>query len=335
MKDKLEQMLDAVGDAQKALILVHNDPDPDAIAGAMGLSYLLSELRRIQCRITYQGIIGRAENKALARYLGCPLHRLSPSDLASKDPLALVDTQPGAGNNALPAGSMVSIVIDHHPLRQATAEAVFADVRPEIGATATMLTQYLRAADLEPPPSLATALFYGIKTDTLALARGASPADVRAFYDLQPRIDVEALAEIEHAQVPIDYFKKLNAALLSARLYAGVVVTYLGAMQRPDIAAEMADLLMRLEHAVWVLSMGTYEDRLILSLRTRSQAGGAGQIVQEIVGDQGTAGGHGRMAAGHVPLMGEDPALLAARLGERALRLLGIDGTTAGTPLMG
>jgi len=177
-------------------------------------------------------------------------------------------------------------------------------------------------------------LFYGIKSDTMGLGRGASPADVAAYFYLQPRIDVGALVEIERAQVPADYFKSSDAALHAARVYDGVVVSYMGPMSYPDLSAEMADLLLRLEGARWVICMGVYEDDLILAVRTRSQQSEAGQLVREMVGDRGTAGGHGTMAGGRVPLRDKDPAQMALRLGQRALQSLKMMPEMAGKPLI-
>jgi nanoRNase/pAp phosphatase (c-di-AMP/oligoRNAs hydrolase) len=288
----------------------------------------------VQGHIVYKGIIGRAENKALVRYLGYPLRRLTNSDLRQPVPIALVDTQPGAGNNALPYGSDAAIVLDHHAWREATAYAKFADVRPELGATSTILAQYLENAGIEPSPQLATALFYGIKTDTMGLGRGASPDDVAAYFHLQPRIDVEALAEIERAQVPVEYFERLVGSLQTARVYDGVVISYVGLMSRPDLAAEMADLLMRLEGTRWVICMGTYRDDLILAVRTRSRRGGAGQLAQKIVADRGTAGGHGTMAGGQIPLDRDNPEVLVQQFSKRALQHLRIAPDVTGKPLI-
>ena len=169
-----------MGDAGTILILPHNDPDPDAIASAVALRHLLMEALNVESTIAYQGIVGRAENRALLRYLGQPLRPLTDTDLAGEVPIALADTQPGAGNNALPAGSGAAFVIDHHTWREPTATAAYVDVRPEAGATSTILTEYLQEAGLEPEPPLATALFYGIKSDTRGLSCGAGPADMAA-----------------------------------------------------------------------------------------------------------------------------------------------------------
>ncbi|MFN2242316.1 MAG: DHH family phosphoesterase [Anaerolineae bacterium] len=332
-QERLKKLLEACAGASQALILPHNDPDPDAIASALALRYLLEQRLGIQGHIVYNGIVGRAENKALVRYLNYPMERLDRSDLQAIRPIALVDTQPGAGNNALLPWIQAAIVLDHHPLREDTANAVFADVRPKIGSTSTMLTEYLQTAEIEPPTSLATALFYGIKTDTLGLARGASPADVNAYFYLQTRVDVEALAEIEQAQLPIEYFQQLDSALHAVRIYGKVVVCYVGPAPRPDLAAEMADLFLRLRGIQWVVCIETYNDELIVAIRTRNPRGGAGELVQSIVGDQGTAGGHGSMAAGHVPLLGREPEPLALQIGQRALKCLQVPTQVRGSPL--
>jgi nanoRNase/pAp phosphatase (c-di-AMP/oligoRNAs hydrolase) len=334
MKRHLDLLLEAVGAARKVVLLPHNDPDPDAIASAVALRHLLTEMLGVESQIVYRGIIGRAENKALVEYLDHPLRRLSGVDLQQPQPIGLLDTQPGAGNNALPAGRKATIVIDHHPWRDETSGAAFSDVRPTLGSTSTILTQYLQAAEIDPSPTVATALFYGIKTDTLGLVRGASPEDVAAYFYLQHRIEVDALVEIERAQVPAEYFRRMDAALHTARIYGDVVISYAGPMRRPDLAAEMADLLLRLQGMRWALCMGVYKDTLILAVRSRARRGGAGTLAQFMVNNEGSAGGHGTMAGGQIPLQGADPQEVAQQLNQRALSYLQIPAETSGRPLM-
>jgi nanoRNase/pAp phosphatase (c-di-AMP/oligoRNAs hydrolase) len=332
-QERLELLLKAVGDAGNILILPHNDPDPDAIASAVALQYLLAESLQVKGSIAYKGIIGRAENKALVRYLGHPLRTLTDADLSQPLPVALVDTQPSTGNHALPRTRTAAIVIDHHPQREADPAANFVDIRPEVGATSTMLTEYLQTAGIAPAAPLATALFYGIKTDTMGLGRGISPADVAAYFFLQTRVDVEALVQIERAQVPAEYFKSFDAALRAARVYEGVVISFVGAMAYPDLAAEMADLLLRLKGARWVICMGVHKDNLILAVRTRKQRG-AGQLVREIVGNLGSAGGHSNMAGGYIPLNEQDSDELALQLRQQVLQYLEVPPGTSGKSLI-
>lgn len=334
MPDRLQALLRVAQSAGNLLILTHNDPDPDAIASAVALRYLLSQQSDITIEIAYKGIIGRAENKALVHYLDHPLRHVTSADLSPDQPIALVDTQPGAGNNALEPGVIPRIVIDHHPWREATAAAAFCDVRANIGSTSTILTEYLRLAGISPPSPVVTGLFYGIKTDTLGLVRGASLADVEAYFHLQASIDVDALIEIERAQVPAEYFQRLDAALHGARVYQDVIISYVGPMRRPDLAAEMADLLLRLRNMQWAVCMGAYQGMLALAVRTRSQHLGAGRLVQSVVDNEGTAGGHGIMAGGQIPLIDQDPEQVADRLARRVLERLGIPLDTPGVPLM-
>jgi nanoRNase/pAp phosphatase (c-di-AMP/oligoRNAs hydrolase) len=332
-EERVESLLQAVEPYEQVLILPHNDPDPDVIASAVALRHLLTQGLDVVVHVAYRGIIGRAENKALLRYLDHPLRRLSGADLRQL-PIVVVDTQPGAGNNALLPQSTLLAVIDHHAWRDTSAAAAYVDVRPELGATSTIITEYLQAAGVEPSPQLATALFYGIKTDTMGLIRGASDEDVSAYFYLQPRIDVEALVEIERAQVPAEYFEKLDATLHAACVYDGVVLAHMGAMSRPDMTAEMADLLLRLQGTQWTICTGVYKDTLILAIRTRSRRGGAGELAQEIVGQQGTAGGHGTMAGGQVPLRSRDAAELAAQLEQIALQSLAVEPQTEGMQII-
>jgi hypothetical protein len=142
------------------------------------------------------------------------------------------------------------------------------------------------------------------------------------------------LAQIEYAQVPASYFKSFGATLKAARVYDGVVIAYVGPMAYPDLTAEMARLLLRLEESRWVVCMGLYQEMLILSVRTQSPTDGADQVVQAIVGDDGTAGGHGPMAGGQVPLKGKDAEPVVRLLRKRALRVLQVPPEVKGERLI-
>jgi nanoRNase/pAp phosphatase (c-di-AMP/oligoRNAs hydrolase) len=335
MKENLDKLQVILKDHTRLLIIPHNDPDPDAIATAVGLSYLVAEKYGVEARIGYRGIIGRSENKALVRYLDHPLHKLDQNEICQSIPIALVDTQPGTGNNPLPENIPPTIVIDHHPWRDTSTNAKFYDIRPEIGASATILTEYLQMAGLNFPPKLATALFYGIKTDTMGLGRGASPSDTAAFLFLQPIIDVESLVQIEQAQVSNTYFMSLDTAIHAARLYDGdLVISYVGDLRYPDSGAEIADLLLRLQGVKWVICLGVYNQDLILSVRSRSRKIGAGDLAQVMIGDLGTAGGHGTMAGGQIRIHKQDPHQLSNHISKIALQHIKGNATLVGIPMI-
>jgi nanoRNase/pAp phosphatase (c-di-AMP/oligoRNAs hydrolase) len=318
------------------VILLHDDPDPDAVASGEALRYLLAEQLGIQGRLAYRGVIGRAENRALVDFLQPDCYKLPDENPPQRKPglaLALVDTQPGSGNSPVPAGYDVAIVIDHHSDRDDDTGCL-RDVRPWIGASSTMVTQYLQAAGLKPSMRVATALFYGIKTDTKALSRDTSAADVAAYFYLLEFVDVDGLVEIENAQVPAGYFKSLNKAMQSARVYDGLVISYLGQSDYPDLSAEVADLLLRLENVRWVVCMGAYEDQLYVSVRARSDEADAEALAQYIIGKGGTAGGRNTLAGGQLPLKGGDAAQLADDVRGRALDFLKLPQDMEPKPLV-
>ncbi len=301
---RLSRLLDAVEGEDRVVVLTHDNPDPDALASAAALASLLEGTAGLSATLVFGGIVGRAENRALMQELGVDFQRAESLDLTSGPPIALVDTQPRAGNNSLPAGRIVSIVIDHHPVRPETTTAVFTDVRPEYGASCSMLVEYLRAAGIEPGPRLATALFYGIQSETMDLGREASAPDVEASSYLYPRSDPEAVSRIRHARVPPGYFRTLHEAITAARRYGGVVAVSLGRLDYPDMVAEIADLFLRMTGVTWTVVIGRYRDRLLVSLRTYDSRAHAGTVVRAAIGDRGSAGGHGTFAGGQIALRG-------------------------------
>ena len=329
--EKLLNLYKALEGNNQLLIIPHNDPDPDAIASSVGLRYLVLEKYGIEAQIYYSGMIGRSENKAFVKYLNYPMKKLDLNVFQNKLPIALVDTQPGIGNNPLPDDISAAIVIDHHPLKAKSLDVIFADVRPEIGATATIVTEYLREAELDLPAILATALFYGIKTDTMGLGRGANLEDAKAYFYLQPKVDDDVLVQIENAQVPSTYFESLTKALNTARVYdRDLVICYIGTMKYPDLGAEIADLFLRLQEVKWVICMGVYKDSLILSTRSRSRLLSAGFLIREIIGDLGVAGGHGTMAGGQIPLHNQNPSQLSDSLSRKAILFIKGDSSLEG-----
>ena len=193
----LSAVLEGAG-RRRVLVLCHNNPDPDSIASAYGLQFLLSRKLGIRSVIGYGGVVTRAENRAMIHRLRIKMTQLSRIDRSRYYGIALVDAQPGTGNNLMDfRAAPPLIVIDHHPLRKSSLKAEFHDIRPKYGATSTIITEYLTAAGLVPTRSLANALIYGIKADTNSLVRGASKIDFNAFNYLSPLTNPRVVAQIE------------------------------------------------------------------------------------------------------------------------------------------
>jgi len=323
----LKKLRSVAGDGP-VLILTHDNPDPDSLASGKALSVLLKEAWDIPSRLVYSGLVARAENHVMLTQLTPEWeHGETLPDLKEFSAVAQVDTQPGAGNNRLDTVQPRHIVIDHHyPVRDTIDTVTYADVRTETGATVTMLYQYLEAAGIHPDPILSTAMFYGLKTDTRSLSRGASPADEVAFVNLLHHLDQQELSKVELASLNREYFRAFSRGLHATQLYGKAIVSRLGAMEQPDFAAEMADILIRLQGAQAALCMGQHKDTLQISLRTQPSGEDAGLIIQQIVASPGKAGGHGTMAGGQVLLEGQDVEDLLADIERRFLEVMGEKG---------
>lgn len=314
VREKIERLLKAVRGAKRALILTHDNPDPDSIAAAVALGLILEERAGVDCRVGYGGIIGRSENLALVKVLRLPVVPVSQVVFDEYDLLALVDTQQPVGNHSLPPQYTASLVIDHHPLREGPTTARFADVGGDFGATSTMLVEYLRAARIEPTVEVATALYYGIKADTRDLGRETTQSDIDAYLWLFSRADKVALGHIEHPEVPARYFQLYHTAIERAKVYPGAIITDLGEVYSPDMVAEVAERMMYLEGIKWSLAVGSYRSQLYLSLRVKDRRMNAGRLIREICHDRGgSSGGHGSMAGARIPLWGTRAQRLALK----------------------
>jgi nanoRNase/pAp phosphatase (c-di-AMP/oligoRNAs hydrolase) len=325
----LAAVLEGAG-RRRLLILCHNNPDPDTIASAYGFQFLLSKKLGIRSVIGYGGVVTRAENTAMIHRLRIKMTRLPRIDRSRYYGIALIDGQPGTGNNLIDSRSAPPlIVIDHHPLRKSSLKADFHDIRPKYGATSTIITEYLVAADLAPTRSVANALIYGIKADTNSLVRGASRVDFKAFNYLSPLTNPRVVGGIERPALSQEYLKDYKRGLANTTVHRDVAISYLGRIHSEAIIPELADLLVRLDGVCWSLCMGERNDLMLLSLRSTSRTHKAGAVIRRLVGKAGSAGGHKEMAGGQIPVAGmteEEKGDLAEKLINRFLRLLDREG---------
>ncbi len=295
---RLRRLADALAGKQRLLILTHDNPDPDAIASAWLLGKVLRRIQGPKHQLAYGGIIGRTENRALIDVLRIPLSPLASLGVEDFDAVALVDTQPKTGNNSLPGDRTATVVLDHHPCRRPTREVPYYDIREEYGATTTILYEYFQAAEGQLDRRLATAIFHAIRSETQNLGREAGKPDGEVFLACFPFVDNQALSVIEHAPLPRAWFGMLDRAIDGTLIYGDVAVTVLGEIQWPDMVAQFADLIIRLEGVAWCLCLGQYRGDLLLSIRTQKRRANAGKVIRSIVGSQGTAGGHDMIAGG-------------------------------------
>lgn len=322
------------GGRRACLVLAHDNPDPDALASAFAFQAVLQQAVGINAQVGFGGVIGRAENRAMVKVLGLTPVPLSTLHLEEFDCCALVDAQPGTGNSSLPEELPLLAVVDHHPPRSSVSEVPHLDIRPGYGATATLMTEYAVSCGVQLSPQLATALFYAIRSETQDLGRESAEPDRLAYFYLLERADMRAVADIQRARVPLEYFRAFRTAIDRAEVVGNVVLSELGTVGAADIVAEIADFLLRLQEVEWACCIGRHENNLIVSLRTSDPDAHAGKLIRGAVAGLGTAGGHGTMAGGQVPLGDSTYLEAASTLRQRILDELDVDADAA-KPLLG
>jgi nanoRNase/pAp phosphatase (c-di-AMP/oligoRNAs hydrolase) len=271
--------------------------------------------------MTVDGMIARAENRAMAELIPIELEPVERVEADAGTAFVMVDSQPRTGRRASEAVTPTA-VIDHHETGGDLSGVAFLDVRGHAGATSTIIADYLFEHGCPIPPPLATALYYGIDSEIAGYPREAGPSDDEALVRLFPLADKDLLARIRNPKLPQDYFATIQRSLANAFLYRDVVVSWCGPVAQPDIIAEMADFFIRFDQVNWALAVGHFHGMLKLSIRVGLLGAHSGEVLRDVVDGKGTAGGHDKRAGGAIPLPDDRPETIDAMLGLIRRRLL-------------
>jgi nanoRNase/pAp phosphatase (c-di-AMP/oligoRNAs hydrolase) len=296
LQQRLERLFAVCQYARNVLIIIYANPDPDALASALALRKLIETNKRI-VNIGFTGAIGRPENASMIRHLKIPAFPVSEEEAARADIIAIVDSQPHFFTDfRLPR---CDIVIDHHPLLDVIA-ARFVDIRPQYMSASSIMTEYLKAAGLRLTKNLASALFYGIKTDIRTFMGDVSNADVEAIRWLRSKADRDIVKRIEFSQFSweaIDYF---SIALVRRRFLKGVMFSHLGPVPFFDVCVQVADFFIRVEKVAWALVTGVVGNALVIVFRNDGLKKDAGYLARAAFGRIGSAGGHKSMGRAEI-----------------------------------
>ena len=293
--EKLRRFYDQFSSNDHVLIVI--DADPDSIACAMAVKRLL--WRKVACiDISNINIIKRPDNLAMIRLLGIKLTHISKIDKAGFNRFVMVDSQPE--HNESFSEINPDVIIDHHP--ETEVQASFTDIRPQYGAAASILTEYLRAAKIKPSSKLATGLFLAIKTDTDNFVRQTSFEDVRAFQFLFQHANVHLARKIEQTEMRFDFLNYFKSALENMRKRRNKVYVHLGLVVNPDICVIIADFFMKVNSIRWSIISGICNKKLIVVFRNDGLRKNAGEVAKQSFGHIGSAGGHKNMARAEIPI---------------------------------
>jgi nanoRNase/pAp phosphatase (c-di-AMP/oligoRNAs hydrolase) len=317
---KVQQYQRFLHDADRILILLHNDPDPDALASGLALRNVLRRTKQTAVIGAFHGVT-RPENQRMMNLLDIHVEIVTSEQLNDFERITMVDVQPHYFGGAI---DRVDLVIDHHP-EQPGYTAVYKDIRADYGSTSTILTEHLRAVDANISERTATAMLYAIKSDTLFFNRQANRVDIEAFSYLYPLADAALIRKMEGAEITEERLDYVIRARQHGRLQEQVFCAFLGSSPREDFIPYVADFYLQLEDVKWTVVFGIVSDSLVMSVRNLGYSRNAGEFVRKHFSDIGSAGGHRSMAKAVVPLRAFKEKfgnLVADELSDRVLRLV-------------
>jgi len=293
--DKLRRFYKNFSGEDRVLVVIN--ADPDAIASAMAVKRLL--WRKVaSVTISNVNVISRPDNAAMVRLLGISITHVENIEISRFSKFVIVDSQPN--HHDLFSDFSFHVVIDHHP--DTGIKSDFRDIRPDYGATASILTEYLRSARIKPSVKLATGLLYAIKTDTNSFARQTIMEDLRAFQFLFKHSNTHLARKIEYADLRFDYLKYFRNAISNLQLRRGRIFVHLEQVVNPDVCVILADFFMRVNPVKWSIVSGIHDNKLIIILRNDGVRKNAGRVAKTAFSALGSAGGHRSMARAELPL---------------------------------
>ena len=282
------------------LVVAHDNPDPDAIASAIGVTRIAERIGT-PADACYGGEIAHQENRAMVNLLDLSLKTFGEVDPSEYGGIALVDHSRAGINDSLSEDATVDIVIDHHPPRGPIG-GTFVDIRPDAGATSTLITEYLSRLGIEPERALATALLYGIRIDTRDFTREVSIPDFTAAASLVPHVDESTLERVESPSVSAETLRVLAEAIERRDIRGSIVASCVGEITDRDALAQAADRLLDLEGVSVTFVYGYMDGVIYGSARTRGTDLDIGEVLRDALEQAGSAGGHANMAGAQVPL---------------------------------
>ena len=295
-KKRQKQLLENISSDDVIGIMINADPDAMASALALQRIFWREVKHTIVCRVN---AIKRSDNLAMIKLLGLQIPYANRVDTSKVTKWAIVDGQPH--HHPRFAKVKFDIIIDHHPPAK-DLEAPFIDIRDNYGATSSMLTEYLRASAIKPSARLATALFYGIKTDTDNFARASSANDIRAFKYLYPFVNLNIIKKIESSEINRSNLAAFKTAFENLEFIGKAAYIHMGSVDDADSLVIIADFFLKMAETNWCFVSGIYGQKVIIIVRNAGFRLHAGKLVQRLFGDLGSAGGHKNAARVELPL---------------------------------
>lgn len=303
-RDSLELMEKIVG-SERVVIFIHDNPDPDAIAASAALE-LICRSSDVPSTVYYSGEIGRPENEIFLEHTGFEIEKVEePVEIVDEGgTVAFVDFARASVNNRLPDGVEPDMIIDHHGTNLDVSCGGYIEVRDDVGSSSTIMTGHLMELDLEVDEVLASALYYGIKTDTQDFTKNIHPQDFQALEYLSSRLDHELIDIFESPPMSKETIDALGRAITNRKVKLGVMTSFAGEVSSKDDIPQIADILMGEKDISIVLVFGLASGKMYMSARNKDPDIDIGDILFRAFSELGEAGGHRHSAGGELNMSG-------------------------------
>jgi len=310
----------ALAKRDEITVLMHPNPDPDAMACAIGVAHLADEVDT-DAALQFPGQIRHQENRAFRAVLDLDLDKIEHVDDLAAEEVVLVDHNTPRGFEGAERLEPYAVV-DHHP-GNGTGER-FTDQRTDYGSCATIVAEYLddvggtpvgpedaeeataEADGLVVPPDVATGLLFGVQSDTKHLTNGCTEAEFEGAAYLYEGVDEDLLDRIANPQVSAEVLEVKSRAISGRDVRGSFAVSDVGRIDNVDTVPQAADELLRLEGVTAVVVYGRREDTVHVSGRSRDDRVHMGKALETVADDVpgASAGGHARMGGGQIPVDG-------------------------------
>ncbi len=299
---KLDELIQSIKNTH-VYVQMHNYPDQDALASAMGLQSLL-KAREIQSTIIYQGIIDKENTLKMIDLLHINIYPAKTIKFCEDDEIIIVDGQKGNINVTNTAGIEIAC-IDHHDPHKTEGYRFF-DIRRDVGACASIITSYFIENKIPISTDVATALVYGLKMDTAQLSRRISNLDIDMFYHLFRLADLTKLRAFEMSSIKLDDLTNYMNAISDLKLDHNIAIANIGNDCPESVIGSVNDFLLTISEIEFTVIYSYRANGIKFSVRSALLTLDASEIIHEALLGYGSGGGHNDMAAGFIPNISDE-----------------------------
>ena len=271
------------------VIQCHDNPDADALACGYAMQWYLKK-KDIEAKLIYGGRsrIQKSNLVKMVELLDIGIEHVT--ELDKPELLICVDCQYGESNVTLFEADNIA-VIDHH---QVSGELpVLSEVRSSYGSCSTLIYELLKEEDIDinDDPKIATALYYGLMTDTGNFVEISHPSDKdlrdnAGFSNFEITSMRNSNLSKEELQIAGDALKK---AEFSDKYTYGIVETR---PCDPNILGIISDMLLEVDGVDTCLVYSVQDFGVKISVRSCIKQIKASELAEYLTEGYGGGGGH-------------------------------------------